>query len=86
MRIAVVSLPWARTAWPSASLGTLAAFLRRERPAHPLECRLEFLTAAAAVGDLYEMIAEQLSRVAAETPRVAARRIRETERTARIKH
>lgn len=57
MRVALVSMPWAAHARPSAALGALQAWLQRERPELTLIPRSEHIRVAAALGfDRYALV------------------------------
>src|SRR5262245_65628302 len=57
-RIALVALPWAEKARPSAAVAALAAYVRRERPEWKVECRQMFVPFAARIGfELYDALA-----------------------------
>jgi ribosomal peptide maturation radical SAM protein 1 len=57
MKIALVAMPWAGFAAPSAALGALAAYVAREEPACGVTCHSEFLGVAERLGvELYEAI------------------------------
>jgi ribosomal peptide maturation radical SAM protein 1 len=52
-RIALVAMPWSRRDRPSAAIGVLAAYVRRERPSVDLVCRSEYVEIAQRVGDAF---------------------------------
>jgi ribosomal peptide maturation radical SAM protein 1 len=57
MKTALVAMPWTGFAAPSAALGALAAYLRREEPAAGVTCHSEFLGVAERLGvELYTAI------------------------------
>lgn len=60
MRIDLVSMPWASFVMPSAALGALSAYVRREEPSFYMTCRSEHLVVAGNMGiDLYEAVCKQ---------------------------
>jgi len=57
MKIALVAMPWAGFSVPSAAIGALAAYLRREEPALGVTCHSEFLSVVERLGvELYKPI------------------------------
>lgn len=60
MRIILVSMPWADFSLPSAAIGALSAYVRREIPRAEVVCRSEHAKLAQRVGlPLYERLATQ---------------------------
>ncbi len=59
MRLALVAMPWSRRDRPSAAVGALAAYVRRERPDIEVASRSEFVELAYRIGiELYDQIAD----------------------------
>ena len=59
IRVALVAMPWSRRDRPSAAIGGLAAYVRRERPSVDLVCRSEYMEVAQRVGGtFYDEVAD----------------------------
>jgi ribosomal peptide maturation radical SAM protein 1 len=57
MKIALVAMPWAGFSVPSAAIGALAAYLKREEPGLEVTSHSEFLSVVARLGvELYKPI------------------------------
>jgi ribosomal peptide maturation radical SAM protein 1 len=59
LRLALAAMPWSRRDRPSAAVGALAAYVRRERPNVDVTSSSEFIELAYRIGmDLYDTICE----------------------------
>lgn len=58
MKVTLISLPWSMSSQPSAALGALAAFIRREEPSWEVACKYEYVRLGARLGyRLYDGLA-----------------------------
>jgi ribosomal peptide maturation radical SAM protein 1 len=59
MKVVLVALPWSALHRPSAALGALAPYLRRECPGAVVECRFAYMNTARRIGQaFYEFLSE----------------------------
>lgn len=56
MKVCLVAMPWHRFNAPQASLGVLAAFLRRDFPMYKVDCRYAYLSVWEKLNELYEQV------------------------------
>jgi ribosomal peptide maturation radical SAM protein 1 len=59
MKLCLIALPWSMYRHPSAAMGALAAYILRHAPDLSLDCRSDYLDAAADIGfEMYAQISE----------------------------
>ncbi|MFH1132537.1 MAG: RiPP maturation radical SAM C-methyltransferase [Pseudomonadota bacterium] len=58
MKIALVAMPWPLFDMPSVAIGTLKAFVKRERPQHEVVTKYAYLQLWKKLGDVYDGISK----------------------------